>query len=165
LGAILAVTVFGFALFLYLSGLVRAQRAQLAAADAMVRASRAEKEKELEQRFHALVEASSVGQLVVDDGGTIVIANRAIEELLGYAPADLIGQPVETLLPEDLREHHVALRDEYLASPEARKMGNGRIFSARHKDGSPVQVEVGLNPYSENGQQHVLVNVVGVSAP
>ena len=163
LGAILAVTVFGFALYLYLSGLVRAQKGQLAAADAMVRASRAEKEKELEQRFHALVEASSIGQLVVDESGTIVIANRAIQELLGYAPEDLIEKPIEELLAADFRERHVALRTAYLSAPEARKMGNGRVFDAMHRDGFQVQVEVGLNPYSENGQQRVLVNVVGVA--
>lgn len=163
LGAVLAVTVFGFAFYLYLSGHVRAQRAQLAAANAMVRASRAEKERELEKRFHALVEASSIGQLVVDGAGIIMIANHAIEALLGYAQAELVGKPIEKLVPVDLRDRHAALRTDYLKSPDARKMGNGRVFGALHKDGFHVQVEVGLNPYSEAGQQRILVNVVAVT--
>lgn len=165
LSAILAVTVFGFALYLYLGGHVRAQQARLAAADAKVRASRAEKEKELEKRFHTLVEASSIGQLVVDQEGTIQLANPAIEALLGYSPRELLGQPIEKLVSADFRGRHAALRNDYLQSPGPRKMGAGRIFDARHKDGSSVPVEVGLNPYLENGLQRVLVNVVGRLPP
>lgn len=164
LGATLAVAVFGFALYLYLNGHVNARRAQLEAAGAMLRASRAEKEKELEKRFHALVEASSIGQLVVDETGTILIANHAIEAMFGYAPDELVGQPVEKLMARRSRQAHAALRTGYLEAPEARKMGGGRAFEGLRKDGSRVRVELGLNPYSEGGRQRVLVNVVAAIA-
>lgn len=162
MGTILTVMIFGLTLFFYLRGHARASHAEINTSKALLRAARAEKEKELEQRFHRLVEASSVGQLVLDDQANIRIANRAICELLGYQPSDLIDHSVDLLVHPDFRSQHATLRDTYLQDPQARKMGQGQIFEAMHKDGSSVRVEVGLNPYQENGQQRLLVNVIAV---
>ena len=119
--------------------------------------------QELEERFHRLVEASSIGQLVVDREGTIEIANQAAAEMLGYDEHELAGMLVDDLLPAALRATHARKREAFMRAPEARKMGEGRELEAVRKDGAPILVEIGLNPYSDKGQQRVLVNIVDLS--
>ena len=119
--------------------------------------------KELEERFHRLVEASSVAQLVVDRKGIIDIANQAAAEILGYGQQELVGMSIDEFLPAQLRKTHVRHREAFMQAPEARKMGQGREFKAVRKDGSFIPVEIGLNPYLDNGRQLVLVNIVDLS--
>ena len=69
----------------------------------------------LRQMPHAIV--------VIDADGAVLHWNRAATRLFGYAPGELIGQPVETLLPERLRQAHVAHRHAYRAQPRTRAMG------------------------------------------
>ena len=69
---------------------------------------------ELEERFHRLVEASSIGQLVVGETGRIEIANPAAERMLGYDKGELVGLGVDELLPGQLRERHRELREEFM---------------------------------------------------
>src|SRR4051812_37544377 len=76
----------------------------------------------LEALFHQYVGETPLGILVVDGGGTITFANASACSLLGYRPDELHGQPVEVLLPEGLRQHHVSLRDGYLQNPQQRLM-------------------------------------------
>jgi PAS domain S-box-containing protein len=109
------------------------------------------------------VEASSIGQLVVDSDGRIEISNPAATRLLGYGPGELVGRSVDDLLPTSQQAQHVRYREQYLRSPEARKMGEGRELEARTKDGSRIPVEIGLNPYSDNGRQLILVSIIDLS--
>lgn len=163
LGMILGLSIYGFALFLYLNGHVRARRAELNAAYAFTRASNMERLKELEERFRHLVDASSIGQLVVDDTGRIEISNPAADGILGYDRGELAGLSVDVLLPVAKQEQHVRLREGYLQEPEARKMGEGRELMAMKKDGSKVSVEVGLNPYVDQGRRLILVSIIDLS--
>ncbi|MCU7811033.1 MAG: PAS domain S-box protein, partial [Candidatus Thiodiazotropha sp. (ex Notomyrtea botanica)] len=163
LGMLLGVCIYGFALFLYLNNHVRTRRAELHAAYAFARASNMERLKELEERFHHLVEASSIGQLVVNDTGQIEISNHAANGILGYESRELEGQSVDTLLPSDLQNQHIRMREQYLRQPEARKMGEGRELMAMKKDGSNISVEVGLNPYVDQGRRLILVSIIDLS--
>ena len=165
LGVILGISVYGFALFLYLNGHVRARHAELSAAHAVARASHLAKMKELEQRFHRLVEASSIGQLLIDGEGQIEIANPAAEQMLGYDRGELGGQNVDCLLPASIRNRHAGLREHFLQSPVPRRMGAGRELAALRKDGSTIPVEIGLNPYTDNGRQLVLVSIIDRVVP
>ena len=160
LGVILGIAVYGIALFLYLSGHVRLRYAELSAAHAVSRAAHLAKTKELEQRFHRLVEASSIGQLLIDADGQIEIANPAAERMLGYEPGDLNGESVDRLVPRALRDRHAGLRRQFLKAPVARRMGEGRELAATRKDGSTIAVEIGLNPYTDAGRQLVLVSII-----
>ncbi len=164
LGMLLGLTVYGFSLFLYLGGHVRARRAELNATYAIARASSMERLKELEERFRHLVEASSIGQLVVDDTGRIEISNPAAERMLGYEIGELEGLSVDRLVSSDMQQQHVRLREQYLEEPDARIMGEGRELMAVTKQGSKISVEVGLNPYSDQGRQLVLVSIIDLSA-
>ncbi|MEZ5589112.1 MAG: PAS domain S-box protein [Sedimenticolaceae bacterium] len=163
LATLLGLSIYGLSLYLYLSGHVRERRAQLQAGYAVARAEHLARTKKLEERYHRLFEASSVGQLVVDATGRIEIGNAAAERLLGYTHGELNGLAVETLLPAAMRNRHIQQRDRYLAAPEARKMGQGRNLEALQKDGGTIPVEVGLNPYIDEGRQLVLVTIIDVS--
>ena len=112
-----------------------------------------------------LIDTLPVAIALVDSGGKLLFINEELERMLGYPPGELLGQSVELLVPEGLREHHVADRKRYLASPSRRSMGAGRELFAQRKDGQPVPVEVGLRPLEvANGATAILATIVDISA-
>jgi PAS domain S-box-containing protein len=161
--AVFMLSIYGLLLFLHLGSRARVRHAEVEAAHAMARASNLAHTKELEERFHRLVDASSIGQLVVNTDGKIEISNLAAERILGYDRGELEGSLVDAMLPTGMREKHVRDREQYLQAPEARMMGMGRELQAVRKDGSAIPVEVGLTPYSDQGRQLILVSIVDLS--
>jgi PAS domain S-box-containing protein len=81
----------------------------------------------------------------VDENGEIVLVNSRTEAVFGYEREELIGQPVEMLVPGTLRAAHVAHRDGYFEAPRTRPMGAGLDLSARRKDGSEFPCEISLS--------------------
>jgi PAS domain S-box-containing protein len=112
-----------------------------------------------EGMFRLAVEACPSGMLIVDDDGKIVMVNSEIERQFGYRRKELIGQPVELLVPMRLRNKHVRHREDSIPHSETRSLGVGRDLFGRRKDGSEFPVEVGLNPIHTGGE-HVLVLAV-----
>jgi len=103
--------------------------------------------KQLTQIF----ECSPYGKLLLDANGTIVFVNASLERTFGYSRSELLGQPVEILLPERTRSRHPQFRSDYTAAPALRAMGVGRDLMALHRDGHEFPVEIGLNPlYGDN---------------
>jgi PAS domain S-box-containing protein len=111
-----------------------------------------------EGMFRLAIEACPGGMLMVDDVGKIVMVNSEIEHQFGYLRKDLIGQPVELLVPMRVRDKHLRYRESFRSHPETRPMGVGRDLFGRRKDGSEFPVEVGLNPIHTG--EHVLVLAV-----
>lgn len=105
-----------------------------------------ERTRALAERFQQLVESAPDAIIVVDGHGRIVLANAQTDKLFGYASDELIGQPVEILVPDSARGRHVAHRDGYIGHPSVRPMGTGLDLSARRKDGNEVPVEISLSP-------------------
>ena len=163
LAALSLLAVYGLTLYFYLNGQARARQAEVEAAYARARAASLERMNELEERFHRLVEASSIGQLVVGETGRIEIANPAAERMLGYDKGELVGLGVDELLPGQLRERHRELREDFMQAPETRQMGAGRELAAVRRDGSVMPVEVGLNPYLDHGRRLVLASIIDLS--
>jgi PAS domain S-box-containing protein len=163
LAIVFGLSVYGLTLLFYLSSHVRARRAEAEAAYADARATNLERMKELEERFHRVVDASTIGQIVVDVNGRIEISNPAAERMLGYERGALEGLQVDALLPDGLREEHVRLRDLYMQAPMARQMGIGRELQAVKKDGTPISVEIGLTPYTDHGRPLILVSIIDQS--
>lgn len=94
----------------------------------------------------ALLELAPDAIVVADPMGQILLVNHQTEVLFGYTRADMLGQPVELLLPEHLRSHHEQHRASYVAAPHTRPMGTGLDLFGRRQDGSTFPVEVSLSP-------------------
>ena len=96
-------------------------------------------------RLQAVLDVSPDAVLISDEQGIITQCNPKVEHLLGYTADELIGRPIDSLLPERLRANHAVQRDGYSASPVSRRMGQGRTVKARRKDGSEVDIEISLS--------------------
>jgi len=93
-----------------------------------------------------LLHAAADAAIVTDGDGTIVFLNRGAETLFGYAAEELVGKPVETLIPEDLRARHTEYRQRYKSSPRARPLLSGLDLYGLRKDGSRFRAEIALTP-------------------
>ena len=91
------------------------------------------------------------GVLIVDGSGTIVFANERIGSLLGYAPGELLGAPLEQLLPPDARAVHQQARATYQAHPTLREMGGGLDIKGLRRDGTTIDLDVHLHPVGGTG--------------
>ncbi|HEV2713616.1 MAG TPA: PAS domain S-box protein [Terriglobales bacterium] len=133
-----------FGSFAYL-GIVVALGYQLC--DDAVRAARLASELQIgEERFRRVVEAAPNAMIMVNQEGQITLANQQAEKTFGYSREELLGRPIEMLLPEPLQPGHRGFRHDYVRNPRARTMGAGRELFGRRKDGSEVPVEIGLSP-------------------
>ena len=98
-----------------------------------------------EERFRALLDSAPDGVVIVDEGGHMVLVNSQTEKLFGYARKQLLGEPVEMLLPERFRRAHTGHRRDYLAEPVTRPMGDGLQLAGRRADGSEFPLDISLS--------------------
>jgi PAS domain S-box-containing protein len=106
-----------------------------------------------------LLDSAPDGFIVVDTTGTIVWANQTSHQIFGYLDVELIGRPVEDLVPESFRAAHVEHRSGYYKNPRVRSMGLGLNLVGRKKDGSELPVEISLSPL-HTGQELLVTAVV-----
>ena len=106
-----------------------------------------------------LLDAAPDGLLLVDGDGHIVLANTRVEEMFGYPRANLLGRPVEMLLPEAFRAVHVAHRQRFLDQPKTRPMGAGLSLSGQRRDGSEFAVEISLSPLTTADAQWTVAGI------
>ncbi len=109
--------------------------------------------------YRLLFSAAADGLLLVDAAGGIVLANPAAAQLLGYVADDLIGTPVDALVPDSIRPRHAAYRQAYAQAPRPRPMGTQMELVARRRDGSEVMVEIALSPLQSYGLPYVVVAI------
>lgn len=119
--------------------------------------------KRLEARFRATVESAPTAMVMIDQAGTLVLANAEANNLFGYDHDELLGKKVEILIPQRFSSDHPRLRSQYFANPQARRMGAGRDLYALHKDGSEFPVEIGLNPVQTDEGSFVLAAIVDIT--
>jgi PAS domain S-box-containing protein len=113
--------------------------------------------------FHAIVDAAPDGILMASDDGSIVFANRRAEELFGFGRDELDGRSVDELLPERLRQIHVAQRTRYRVEPRLRSMGAGLTLFGRRADGTEFPVEISLSPFPDDSGSSVVAVVRDVT--
>jgi PAS domain S-box-containing protein len=119
---------------------------------------------ESERRFRTVLEASPNPIVGVDSAARIIFVNPQTEETFGYARDELVGQPVELLLPERVGERHVEHRDGFISHPVARPMGIGLDLAGRRKDGGEFPVEISLSPVDTADGLQVFATVVDITA-
>jgi PAS domain S-box-containing protein len=100
-----------------------------------------------EQGFRGLFESAPDATLTVGGDGSILMANAQAQRLFRYDAGELVGQPVEVLVPAGTRAAHPRLRDGYFADPNPRPMGVGLELSAVTKDGHLIPVEISLSTF------------------
>lgn len=119
--------------------------------------------KRLEHRFRQAVESAPNAIVMVNKSGAIEMVNSQTEAFFGYSRSELIGQPVEILVPERFRNHHVGYRDAYLSAPVSRPMGAGRDLYGLRKDGTEFPVEIGLSLIDSKEETLVLSTIVDIT--
>jgi PAS domain S-box-containing protein len=119
--------------------------------------------KRLEERFRRVVESAPNAMVMIRSNGQIEMVNAQAERVFGYRRDELLGQPIEILIPERFRGHHPDLRHAFFGDPRSRPMGAGRDLYGLHKDGSEFPVEIGLNPIETEEGTMVLSAVVDIS--
>jgi PAS domain S-box-containing protein len=116
-----------------------------------------------ELRFRHVVEAAPNPMVIADNDGRITLVNSQSLAKFGYEREELIGQPIEVLVPERFRAGHAGYRNGYLIAPVARPMGTGRDLFGRRKDGSEFPVDISLSPVDTADGMQVIAAVTDIT--
>jgi PAS domain S-box-containing protein len=109
------------------------------------------RQKDHDRRFNALLEAAPDAMVIVEESGAIANLNVQTAKLFGYTRDELLGQPIEVLVPARFRADHAGHRGGYFRAAHARTMGAGREINGLHKGGWEFPVEITLSPLTEEG--------------
>ncbi len=119
--------------------------------------------KRAEEQIRRIVDAAPSGIVLMGRDGRIAMINLMTEKLFGYSRDELIGRPVEILVPERFRAAHPGHWQAFFNAPRARPMGAGRDLFGRRKDGSEFPVEIGLNPIATQEGVMILSSIVDIT--
>jgi PAS domain S-box-containing protein len=108
-----------------------------------------------EERFQQIFETADNALVMINPAGQMVLVNSQTEKIFGYRREELLGQPIERLIP--------AQRTQFVQDPGAQRMGVGREFCGLRKDGTEVPVEIGLNPIHTSEDSFVLATIVDIA--
>ncbi len=117
----------------------------------------------LQDLYRLVVEAAPTGFVAINQDGVIELVNSCFEKLFGYHREEILGQPVEMLVPRRFRDNHPSHRKGFFADPRARQMGVGRDLAGLRKDGSEFPIEIGLNSLVSGGKTLALAAVVDIT--
>ena len=120
-------------------------------------------QKLTEEKFRLAVESCPSGMVMVDRFGKIVLVNSEIERLFGYGRDELLGRKIDLLVPESWRQQHIASSRRIYPSSARRAAWERRDLFGRHKDGTEIPVEVGLNPIHTREGLLILSVIIDIS--
>lgn len=113
--------------------------------------------------FEQMLNACANGIANVDASGTIVYANTMLHELFGYSDSELIGQPLDILLPEHVKSIHQSFLTQFIAMETRRPMGAGNVFAGQHRNGHLIDVTISLEKIEQNGELSVIATIMEAS--
>lgn len=117
-----------------------------------------------ESKFEALFQHASMGILVADESGVIQMVNKFLLNEFAYnKPEELIGKPVEALIPNRYTPRHHDYREKYNQEEQPRAMGTGRELFGLRKDGVEIPVEVSLSHYISEGKKFIIAYVIDIT--
>lgn len=119
--------------------------------------------RQSEARFRGLLEAAPDAMVIVNEEGRIELINQRVEDWFGYERSELVGKPLELLMPERFREPHLRHRLRYFQAPKKRPMGAGLELFARRKDGSEFPVDISISPMRSEHGTLVMASVRDIS--
>jgi PAS domain S-box-containing protein len=111
----------------------------------------------------ALFENATEGIILTNSVGNIILINPAGQRMFGYSADELIGRPIETLVPLKVKHDHIKLREHFYNDPQNRVMGHGRDLYGRRKNNSELPLEVSLGFYEKNSELFVIAFVVDIT--
>lgn len=113
--------------------------------------------------FRLAVEAAPSALILTNQEGLMTLVNAQAEKMFGYERVEMLGKPIEMLVPARYHHAHAGHRKGFFKNPEARAMGVGRDLYGRHKSGSEVPVEVGLNTLRTDEGLFVLASIIDIT--
>jgi len=119
--------------------------------------------RELDVRLRQVIENMPTGIIMVNNLGIMEIVNTQAEKIFGYDRSELIGNPIEKLIPHNITSQHPLYRDDFFQSPSPRTMGAGRELFGLHSNGTEIPVEIGLAPVDSKDGMKVLASIVDIT--
>jgi PAS domain S-box-containing protein len=117
----------------------------------------------MDEIFRGLLDSAPDAIVAVDDQGIIVLVNSQLERMFGYERSEIIGQPIEKLVPERFHNRHSKHRDKYTHEPRVRPMGIGLELFGRRRDSSEFSVEISLSPLRSREKNLVTASIRDVT--
>ena len=109
--------------------------------------------QESEARARAVLDTAVDGIITIDEQGTVLSANPATKRIFGYAPEELLGQPIQVLMPESYASKHSQYLNHYLETGERKVIGAGREVEGRRKDGSTFPMDLSVSEVQLDGRR------------
>ncbi len=119
--------------------------------------------RQSEERLRRVIDASPTAMVMINKDGLMEMVNAEAEKVFGYSRKEMLGQPVEMLIPDKFRPGHPNLRQMFYRDPQSRRVGAGRDLYALRKDRSEFPVEIGLNPIETEEGTLVLSAIVDIT--
>jgi PAS domain S-box-containing protein len=117
----------------------------------------------IESRFETIFNHVNEGILIAGSDGRIILANPKVNQLFGYTDEELVGQPVELLVPSEHAYKHVSYRETYMTHPVKRPMGKNITLFGKAKDGKNFPVEISLSYYETGEGLYVIAFIIDIS--
>ncbi|MBP9693040.1 MAG: PAS domain S-box protein, partial [Alphaproteobacteria bacterium] len=111
------------------------------------------------EEFQRILEATPDAMVIINKEGIIIFTNTQAEKIFNYKKDELLGQPVEILIPEPYRSQHPKHREDYFSSPHVRPMGTGMELYGMRKNGEHFPVEISLSPFDMDQDKMALATV------
>ncbi|HET9624306.1 MAG TPA: ATP-binding protein [Kofleriaceae bacterium] len=113
--------------------------------------------------YQSLLDAAPDGIIVCDRHGALLFANQAAERMFGYEPGELVGRPLDVLIPEALRARHAELVAAFAGAPRSRSMGGSLELFGQRKTGELLAIEVSLSPLAHDGELSIIAGIRDVA--